>query len=261
MKNLLPLLLALFSLFFINCNLNNRKPFVQKELYRSNNLIINQIAEHSFVHTSFLQTTDFGNVPCNGLIISNNKEAIIFDTPTNNETSEELITWLKDSLGCTIKGVIATHFHNDCVGGLFAFHERNIPSYANIETIKLVKEQNYELPKNGFKDSINLKVGTELLVARFFGEGHTKDNVVGYFPLDEVIFGGCLIKELDASKGFLGDANLEEWAKTVEKVKQAYPNVKLVVPGHGASGGQALFDYTIQLFNPVASNSLNTNEN
>ena len=62
------------------------------------------------------------------------------------------------------------------------------------------------------------------------------------------MFGGCLIKELNASKGYLGDANVADWSGTVEKVKKEYPNVKIIVPGHGAPGSKKLLDYTIKLF-------------
>jgi metallo-beta-lactamase class B len=72
--------------------------------------------------------------------------------------------------------------------------------------------------------------------------------VIGYFPDGNAVFGGCLIKEMNATKGFLGDANLTAWPETVQKLKQKYPNTKIVIPGHGKSGGSELFDYTIQLF-------------
>jgi metallo-beta-lactamase class B len=57
------------------------------------------------------------------------------------------------------------------------------------------------------------------------------DNVVGYFPKDEIMFGGCLIKELGATRGYLGDANLKAWSSTVLEVKARYPKVKIVVLG------------------------------
>lgn len=63
-------------------------------MHRSESLVITQIAENSFEHTSFKQTNDFGNVPCNGLIVRNNKEVIGFDTPTNDPGAEELIQWI-----------------------------------------------------------------------------------------------------------------------------------------------------------------------
>ena len=86
------------------------------------------------------------------------------------------------------------------------------------------------------------------LLQNFFGEGQTKDNVVGYFESDQILFGGCLLKELNASKGYLGDANLAAWSTTVEKVKTAYPQLQFVVPGHGKHGNTQLLDYTINLF-------------
>jgi len=242
------LIIIVVSLINLNWKIDKKEGFKPQEIYKSKDLVITQISPNSFKHTSYLQTDEFGNVPCNGLIVRNKTETIIFDTPTKNETSVELIKWIKDSLQCKINAIIPTHFHNDCLGGLKAFHENNIPSFANYKTIELAKENEFEVPQNGFEDSLVLKVGSENIIAKYFGEGHTKDNVIGYFKSEEVMFGGCLIKELKASKGYLGDANVNEWSNTVEKIKKKYPNVKIVVPGHGAHGNKKLLDYTINLF-------------
>lgn len=244
-KTLLIIVCSIISFVGIS---QKRNTFKAKEVYKSKDLIVTQIAPNSFEHVSFLQTNDFGYVPCNGLIVRNSNEVIVFDTPTNNKSAEELIKWIQETLHCKINAIIPTHFHDDCLGGLKAFDESNIPSYAYVKTIELAKANNYAVPQNSFSDSLVLRVGKEYIVAKFFGEGHTKDNVVGYFPSEKVMFGGCLIKELDASKGYLGDANLTEWSNTVEKVKQSYPQVKLIIPGHGAYGNQKLLDYTIKLF-------------
>ncbi len=53
---------------------------------------------------------------------------------------------------------------------------------------------------------------------------------------------------MNAGKGNLEDANVEEWSATVEKIKKDLPNLKMVVPEHGEYGGAELLDYTIQLF-------------
>lgn len=225
-----------------------RKNFKPKELFKSDNLIIKQVAPNSFIHTSFKQTNDFGYVPCNGLIVRDGGEVVIFDTPTNDSSSAELISWIKERLHGRINAVVPTHFHDDCLGGLQAFNKNNIPSYANERTIALAKQHKLPMPKNGFNDSLILAVGKTNVTLRFFGEGHTKDNVVGYFPKDHILFGGCLIKENGASKGYLGDANTNAWSTTVEKIKLAYPDLKLVVPGHGLHGDKTLLDYTIRLF-------------
>lgn len=239
---------CMFSITMLQSNAQKRTAFKPKEVYKTADLIITQIEENSFEHTSFKQTNDFGYVPCNGLIVRNNGEAIVFDTPTNDTTSAALIKWIRTTLHCNINAIIPTHFHDDCLGGLQAFHDSGIPSYAYFKTIELAKENRFVVPKNSFSDSIVLSVGNESIIVKFFGEGHTKDNVVGYFPSENVLFGGCLIKELDASKGYLGDANIAAWSATVERIKKQYPNVELVIPGHGAYGNKKLLDYTIALF-------------
>jgi metallo-beta-lactamase class B len=244
----IPACILILCVTILNCSSPKHGQFKAKEIYQSTDLRIIQIAENSFQHISFLQTNDFGNVPCNGLIVRNGEEAIVFDTPTNDKSSEELIKWVNESLNCKINAVIPTHFHNDCLAGLKAFDEHHIPSYAYFKTIELAKENDFIAPKNSFNDSLSLRVGDATITAKFFGEGHTQDNIIGYFPDDNVMFGGCLIKELNASKGYLGDATVTEWSGTVEKVKQAYPHVKLIVPGHGKPGNNQLLDYTIDLF-------------
>ncbi|MDX2029697.1 MAG: subclass B1 metallo-beta-lactamase [Blastocatellia bacterium] len=242
------LLIIAASITNLNCGSRKQVAFVPREAYKTSTLIVTQIAGNSFKHTSFKQTNDFGYVPCNGLIVRNGNEAIVFDTPTNDKSSGELIKWIKEELHCRINAVIPTHFHDDCLGGLTAFDEDGIPSYANFRTIELARENGLGVPGNSFRDSLVLKVGDEEVVAKFFGEGHTKDNIVGYFPSEGVMFGGCLIKELNAGKGYLGDANVADWSATVERVKKEYPEVEIIVPGHGEHGDQKILDYTINLF-------------
>ncbi|ASK28707.1 subclass B1 metallo-beta-lactamase [Chryseobacterium sp. T16E-39] len=241
-------LIIILSLITLNCNSQKKEVFKPKVVYKSDDLIITQISKNSFEHTSFQQTHDFGNVPCNGLIVTNSNEAVVFDTPTNDKSSEKLIKWIKETLHCKINAIVPTHFHSDCLGGLKAFDQYQISSYAYFKTIELAKENRYTIPKNSFQDSLLLKVGNEDVVVKFFGEGHTKDNVIGYFPSENIMFGGCLIKEIGASKGYLGDSNVSAWSNTVENIKKQYPNVKIVIPGHGEYGNKELLDYTIKLF-------------
>jgi metallo-beta-lactamase class B len=241
-------LILVFFVTITNCNAQQRSTFKPGVIYKSDHLIITQLSANSFEHTSFLQTNDFGNVPCNGLIVKDSNETIVFDTPANDKESEELISWIKNKLQCSVKAIIPTHFHNDCLGGLKAFHDHSVPSYAYVKTIALARENNAEIPQNSFTDPLTLHVGNKEVVVTFFGEGHTKDNTVGYFPSENILFGGCLIKERGAGKGFLGDANTAAWPGTVEKVKKAYPHVSIVVPGHGEYGNKKLLDYTISLF-------------
>ncbi|WP_422361035.1 subclass B1 metallo-beta-lactamase [Reichenbachiella sp.] len=233
----------LLAIILVNCN---SKP---ENLYESETLIIKQISDHTYQHITYLQTNDYGKVGCNGMIVVDQNEAIVFDTPPDDEASVELINWLGSALGSRVVAVVPTHFHKDCLGGLAAFHQRGIPSIAHNKTIQLLDSAAL-LPQQGFDNFTNLTFGSQEVVVDYLGAGHTSDNVVAYLPTEQVMFGGCLIKKLKAGKGNLEDADLDEWSTTVENIKEKYPDVKVVIPGHGPSGGQALLDYTIKMFLP-----------
>lgn len=243
--------LFMATILFAACNNSPTKvqsTFKTKELYQSKKLVVNQISANAYQHISYKHTDEWGDVSCNGLVVCNNNESFVFDTPTNDSSALELINFITNTLHCTINGVLPTHFHDDCLGGLQAFNTNSIASYAYFKTAELAKENKFTIPQITFKDSLVLKVGNEYIKAKYFGEGHTKDNVIAYFPSENILFGGCLIKELNAGKGYLGDANVTAWPNTVQLVKQNYPNVQVVVPGHGQCGNKALLDYTIELF-------------
>lgn len=221
---------------------------VSDKSYTSDDIVIQKVRDNVYEHTTYLETEDFGKVPCNGMIVFDKKEAIIFDTPANDSISAALLNWVKDSLDCKVVAIIPTHFHNDCLGGLAEFHRRKIPSYALNRTIELAKTKKLVTPQNGFDDLLRLKVGNREVIAEFNGEGHTKDNIVGYFPSEKVMFGGCLIKEINAEKGNLEDANVNNWSETVSKLKEKYADTEVIIPGHGKSGDTTLLNYTIKLF-------------
>lgn len=241
LKNIFLLLL----ITSLGCNITH---LTKKPYYETETLKITQLTANTFVHISYLQTTSFGKVACNGLVFKNNNEVIVFDTPTNDTVSNELIDWVEKSLKSSVKAVVVNHFHDDCLGGLKAFHKRNIASYANAKTLELAKKQGAEVPQNGFDTKQELLLGDKKVINQFYGEAHTIDNIVSHIPSENVLFGGCMVKEVGAGFGYLGDANTKEWSETVTKVKQAMPDLKYIIPGHGKVGGIELLDYTIKKF-------------
>ncbi len=237
--------LLILATLFTNCASKKRT----WSSYESDNLKIKEISKDVFVHLSYLNTNEFGKVPCNGMIYFNQNEAIVFDTPTDSESSLELIHWIQNEQQKNIKAIVVTHFHEDCLGGLEEFHDRAVPSFSNDRTIKILGSQNQDLlPQKGFDTEEIIEIGGQKVYLSYFGEGHTKDNIVGYIPAQKALFGGCLIKSVKSGKGNLADATPSEWANTVRKIKNKWPDLKIVVPGHGSDGGIELLDYTIQMF-------------
>jgi len=247
MKIIQLFLLSVILIVTLSCSAQKKKP-ENKTVYQSETLVIIQVSPNVYQHTSFLQTESFGNVPCNGMIVHNHNETVVFDTPVNDEISEELIQWIQNSLKSKINAVVPTHFHDDCLGGLNAFHKHHIPSIANSKTIEIAKEKKLPIPLKSFNNQEKIAIGNQFTELYFFGEGHTKDNIVAYYPNEKVLFGGCLIKELNATKGNLADANEAAWTETVIKLKNTIIDAEIVIPGHGATGNTDLIDYTIKLF-------------
>jgi len=218
-------------------------------VYETETLIVKKLTDHVYQHITFLNTQSFGRVPCNGMIVFSCNEAVVFDTPANDNGSSELLDFISNDLNAKVTALVATHFHADCVGGLKEFHGRNISSYASNLTIKLLNEKHDDvIPQKGFVGELELNVGDKKVYTSFFGKGHTHDNVVGYFPDEQVLFGGCLVKEVGAGKGNLEDADTLAWSGTMVILKTKYPDLKIVIPGHGKSGGAELLDYTEKLF-------------
>lgn len=219
-------------------------------VYKTNNLVIKRLSEHVYQHISYLQTKEFGKVACNGMLVINEDKGIILDTPTNDQNSLELINFITSEFGVEITGVIPTHFHSDCLGGIQEFKNRNIPVYISEKTGRILDRLDRSAVQSTirFKNDLNLSIGAEKIEIRYFGQGHTRDNVIGYLANENIMFGGCLIKSSGASKGNLEDANTRKWPGTIRKIRREYPGVKMIVPGHGAVGGKELLNYTTKLF-------------
>ena len=210
-------------------------------------LEIVKLSEENYLHISYLKDGKGGYIPCNGFIRKEGNEAFIFDTPLNDSISRQLIDYVQDDLNATIKGLMVSHSHIDGAGGISAFAKANIPTYGSAKTASLLLKDTLSL-SNVFAQSDSIILGERVIKMNYFGPAHTDDNVVAYIEGPGILIGGCMIKPLGGQRGNLADANLNEWSKTVTAVKNKYPDVQLVIPGHGGRGNSALLDYTIEMF-------------
>lgn len=209
---------------------------------------IQKLSDKVYLHLSTAPIEGFGMVTSNGMIVIDNKEAFLFDTPTTEEQTKTLVAFIADSLHAKVVGFVPNHSHDDCVAGLAYLHKQGVTSYANQMTIDKLKAKQEPYPQNGFQDSLTLTLhGTEI-ACHFLGGGHSHDNIVVWIPSEEILFGGCMVKDCTATNlGNTKDADLKGWAPTLEKAIQKFPSAKIVIPGHGAIGGTELLEYTQNL--------------
>jgi len=212
------------------------------------NIELTKINENFYIHTSWFDFPGSGRFPSNGLIFVKNGKALLIDTPNTNEQTLILYNFLQNHLKAVVTKIIVGHSHSDCMGGLSVLQDKGVESIAFFKTLQICRSQNLPIPQKSFVDSISLEFEGETVDCRYFGPGHTVDNIVVYFPASQILFGGCLIKPM-RSKG-LGntkEADTENWDNTVLRVKKAYTSIKHVIPGHGTFGNANLLDHTIDL--------------
>ncbi|MCP4670750.1 MAG: subclass B1 metallo-beta-lactamase [Desulfobacula sp.] len=236
----------LFTILCINSTAANTLNF--EHIRVNTDIELTKINENFYIHTSWFDSPGYGRFPSNGLIFVKNGKALLIDTPNTNEQTLTLYNFLHDHLKAVITKIIVGHSHGDCMGGLTALHQKGVESISCEKTIQICSAQKLPIPQKSFVDSIFLEFEGETIVSRYFGAGHTIDNIIVYFPNSKILFGGCLVKSMNSKNlGNTKEADIEHWDNTVLRVKKAYPSIRLVIPGHGAFGNGNLLDHTIDL--------------
>lgn len=143
-----------------------------KKITINNDLELLQLTPNVYQHISYAEITGFGRVASNGMILKDGHKAFLFDTPVNDQQTQQLVEWIKDSLKLQLVGFIPNHWHIDCMGGLGYLQRIGIDSYANQMTIDIAKAKNLPVPAQGFKDSLELKLGNHVIAVYYGGCPH-----------------------------------------------------------------------------------------
>jgi metallo-beta-lactamase class B len=201
-----------------------------------------------FLHVTWDNDATYGRFSSNGMVLIRSGQALMVDTPTDDEKTERLVRWLRDKLSVKVTRVVIGHFHDDCLGGLGYLHRSGVISISNRLTAEKCRELKLPVTFIQFNDVLNFDFNGVPVECRYFGGGHTPDNITVWLPGMKILFGGCLIKSAE-SKGLgnLSDAVVDEWASTVEKLMATYDNIGIIIPGHGNTGGPELLEHTIRL--------------
>ena len=267
---ILPLVLLLIPASFRNVTCQS----MQEKISITDDLYYQRIADSVFLIIHYFPPP-YG---CNSLlVVLPENKAVLIDTPNETTGTKSLVDWIDEKFGPLELRVINTGFHQDNLGGNEFLISRKIPVYGSDLTARLIRgkedylkglllETTSELenrkyyksyqtlhfmpPDNTFpiQQGLNLNFGDECIEVCFPGESHTVDNVVVYLHKRGILFGGCMIYAMESRhKGFIGDANLEEWPQALLNVKTRFSVASTVVPGHGSCGDLSLIDHTIEV--------------
>jgi metallo-beta-lactamase class B len=220
----------------------------ENKIVISDNLELYKISENCYIHTSYADLPGYPHFPSNGLVYVDGGKALLVDTAWGDTLTQQLLHYLGKNMNLTVESIIVTHWHSDRMAGLESVHNARIKSIASLQTLEICTEKDLPIPQYGFVDSLNVKLNDKTIQAFYGGAAHTTDNIVVFIPDGNILFGGCAIKSLSAAgMGNIADADLQQWPVTLKAIMAKFPQSKIVVPGHGASGDLGLIDHTLDL--------------
>ena len=210
-------------------------------------LIVRRVAPGVWLHVSFGQEEGGVRVPANGLLVATGEKSLLVDVGWNAEQTRRLLEWAQRALGQPVVHVILTHAHPDRAGGLAAVLAQPIVVQAHTLAVEELHLDHgpYVWPVE-FEES--LEMGHEKIYLFYPGPGHSNDNLVVWLPRTRTLFAGCLIQALAFEDlGSIDEASLTRWPLAVRRVIERYRDVRILIPGHGPTGGPELLSHTMEL--------------
>ena len=205
---------------------------------------ISPLTAHAWRIRTVSALAGFGEVESNALLVAGPKQAILVDTPATDAQTRSVFRYARDRLRRPVRHVIATHWHEDRMGGLRAAHAEGATSYALGKTIVEAKARGLPIPRHELRPSDRRTRAGVPFEAYFPGHGHTADNIVVWFPKEKILHGACFLKAADAtSLGNVREADPVAWKKGLAEVIRRFGSAAIVVPGHGAPGDSGLLSH------------------
>ncbi len=195
-------------------------------------LVISHLTGDFYVYTTY---GSYKNepVPSNSMYMVTSEGIVLFDTPWDSTQFQPLLDSIKIKHNKNVVLCISTHFHEDRTAGLEYYRRLGIKTYTTEQTDELSKIRNEKRAEFLiYKDSI-FTVGQHIFQTYYGGQGHSPDNIVIWFDKEKILYGGCLVKSTEAEDlGNLSDANVKEWATTIENIQHKFINPSYIIPGH-----------------------------
>jgi metallo-beta-lactamase class B VIM len=223
-------------------------PAPTKSWQVTSELEIRELQPGIWEHTSWYTFPNGIRYPSNGLIVAEDDSVLLIDTAWGVTPTEDLLDWIETELGLPVSAVIATHSHDDRMGGAPILAERGIPLFAHPLSVPLAISKGWPEPRS--IGSLEPGDAVEFGAVEVFypGAAHTVDNIMVWLPERRLLVGGCAVKSADATTmGNVTDADLDEWPRSMRRTAEHYPDARLILPGHGDIGGPELLTHTTQL--------------
>ncbi len=194
-------------------------------------------------------------VPANGMYLVTSQGAVMFDTPWDTTQFQPLLDSIMIRHHKKVIICVATHFHGDRTNGLEYYSKAGIRTYTTKQTDDSSRARNEKRAEYLiYKDTV-FKTGQYSFQTFYAGPGHTADNIVIWFEKEKILYGGCLVKSIEATDlGYLGDAKVKEWGSTIRRIQSRCKSPEYIIPGHDAWDSKDALTHTLELINNYKGN-------
>jgi len=229
---------VLFCLFWVKNGFGNTTPA---------KLTIKHVVRNFYVYTTY-HLYEKQLIPAHGMYLVTDSGVLLLDTPWDSTQFQPLLDSIQIKHGQQVKWCIATHWHSDRTDGLDYYRQQGIKTYTTVLTDDFCRKNNQKRASYLMTKDTLFQIGSTSFEVYYPGGGHTEDNIVVWFGKEKILYGGCLIKGAEAKDlGYLGDANVAEYANTLRRVQKRFPRPKWILVSHHDWTNNHSLAHSIQL--------------
>lgn len=187
-------------------------------------------------------------ISANAMYLVTDKGVVLFDAPWDKTQFQPLLDSIKAKHNKSVIMCFATHSHEDRAGGLEFYGKKGIETYTIKLTDQILKKNNEKRAEFVIPNDTTFSVGKYKFEVFYPGKGHAPDNIVVWFGKEKILYGGCFIKSTEAKDlGYLGDADVKEWEKSIKKVQSKFKSPKYIITGHDDWTDLKSLNHTLKL--------------
>jgi len=187
----------------------------------------------------------------NALVFVSGDETLLIDTKV--AVVGDLTRNFVESADFKVIQVINTHHHADHTGGnanwiadtpilahelarprILAQHDRYGQSIRRRTPDAKIPPAEQFAPTDTIEGDSEITIGKEKISLRYFGPGHTDNDIAVHIPGENILHAGDLLfHKMHPFIDLKGGANSAGWVKNVEELIKLCDNRTTVIPGHG----------------------------
>jgi len=216
---------------------------------------LTKIAENVYAYVGTKNSSKNNSFGANAGVIIGKDGIVVVDTMISAKEAKRFIRDIRTISRKPIRYVVNTHYHLDHVFGNSEFAKlgavviaqenakkamensaretlKNIGEYGL--TSKDMKGTTLSYPVLTYGDRMTINISGQQIELIHARQSHTDGDTLVYLPGKKILFAGDIL--FTNYHPFLGEGNIEEWAKKLDDIKSM--DVEKIIPGHGPLSGK-----------------------